>query len=417
MSKLRSLSLGSITLAFAVATACGGDDSSGGGGSSPTPGQLLCQSIASYVTTCGSATACDKAMVADCASVVDLLSAPYLTAVRTCIEAGGSPAGCMASSFSGLTPSAAQTSFASTFCNECAGGVIPGCEGVFFDSNSSVPDELKVAGALILPMSDSLVSELENECAKANPLTCTAQFSSCFPQVIAGGAVPTETASCLVDSLLNGDTGGGGCADAGSGGAAGSGGSTGSGGGTGATGGTGASGGFGGSGGLGGSGGSTGGTGGSTGGTGGSTGGTGGTGGTTCDASYEPNETQSTAKGLGTVGDCASDATLSAALDGSGDVDFYTFNGTDGVCIVNPAVSTTDNVELCMYADCPGLTLSCKQGSPSSLSSLQGCCVSSGGTVELSIDCTGISDDATVYMQVNGASGGQCTPYSITYHY
>ncbi len=433
-----------VVTALLVAEACGGDDSGGGGGkSTPTPGEQLCQSVASYVSACGQATACDKAMVADCASVVDLLSEPYLNAVRSCIESGGSPAGCFASSLSGLTPSAAQKSFATTFCDQCAGGVVPGCEGVFFSASSTVPDELKLAGKLILPMSDSLVSALESECATANPLTCTAQFSSCFQQVVAKRAVPTETAKCLVDGLINGDSGGGGCGDAGVGGSGGAGGSgaTGGSGGVGGSGATGASGGAGGSGaggsggsggagGAGGNGGSggaggaggnggSGGAGGSggSGGTGG-TGGLGGTGGAGCSPGNEPNETQNVATSLGTVGDCSSDQTVSAGLNGNTDVDFYSFDGTDGVCIVNPSASTTAKVRLCMYASCTGLTLTCSSGTTSTVSGLQGCCTTpNGGSVALDINCSGINDNAKVYLRVDGGAAAQCTPYSVTYTY
>lgn len=450
----------SVLALLGVAAACGGGDSDAEGAAAPlTPGQELCQSIAKSVSSCGMATACDKSMVADCASVVDLLAEPYLKAVRECVDGGGSTAGCFASSLSGLTPSAAHQSFATTFCDKCVGGVISGCEGVFYSPTSSVPDELKVAGKLILPMSDSVVDELKTECASGSALTCTAQFTSCFQGVIAKRAVPKETAKCLLDSLTSGDSGGGGCGAAGSAGASGSGGAGnggsggagkgGSGGssdagkagaagsaGTSGSGGSGAGAGNAGKAGMGGSAGKAGmggtagkagmggaagasGTGGAAGtGSGGGSGAAGGAGASGACAGTEPNDAPNTAVALTTVGDCSADKTLSAGLSGAADVDFYAFDGTDDACVVNPAASTSAKVRLCMYATCPGIALSCTTGTPSSVGTLDGCCTGpSGGDVALSIDCNGISDDAKVYLRVDGGTAGECRAYSVTYTY
>jgi len=134
----------------------------------------------------------------------------------------------------------------------------------------------------------------------------------------------------------------------------------------------------------------------------------------------EPNDLETNAKHLGTVGDCdfGSSDTLSDKLDGNQDVDFFTFFGTDGTCVVDPTVSTAAPVRLCLFADCPNLVLTCSQGTAAtSPNGRQGCCVDSGGTVKPSIDCKGISDDATMYIRVDKGSLNQCIAYDVDYHY
>ncbi len=228
---VRSLLLSALGLPVLV-FACASDDTGAGRPSvAQTPGQQLCDSLKKNITACGASTPCDDALVRDCASVVDMMSENYLFTTKGCLESGGSPASCLASSFKGLTPSQAHQSFAKTFCGECLGGVVPACDALFFGQGGSIPDELKVAGALILPLGDGLVSQIESECARKNPLTCAAQFSSCAQGVLATQALPQDTLACLVDGLVNGDTSGKTCSGTGgAGGASGFGGTSGSGG-------------------------------------------------------------------------------------------------------------------------------------------------------------------------------------------
>lgn len=248
------IGIGSSLALFVGCSSSGGSSGFAGDGGNihKTPGQELCESIASYVNQCGAATPCDQALVADCAKVVDLLSAEFLSATKDCMKAGGSPASCLSSSLGGLTPTAAQQKFATTFCSECTGGLVPGCEQVFFAEGDTVPEKLKVAGKVILPFSDTLVSALETDCATASPLTCVANFSTCAQQTLAKQAIPTESAQCILNTLISGggSAPSGGCGDSGTGGTAGTGsggtgGASGSGG-SGATGGTGGAGGSGG---------------------------------------------------------------------------------------------------------------------------------------------------------------------------
>ncbi|MCK6536353.1 MAG: hypothetical protein L6Q84_25575, partial [Polyangiaceae bacterium] len=161
--------------------------------------------------------------------------------------------------------------------------------------------------------------------------------------------------------------------------------------------------------------------GGGTGGGGTGGGGTGGTGGSSCvDKGFEPNETESAATALGTINDCdGSGSTASGKLDGSSDVDYYSFFGTDQTgCVVGPVASTTAKVRLCLFADCASAKVSCSSGTPStSPGGRPGCCVPAGGKVDLSLDCTGWTDDATIYVRVDQGAANACTAYSVDYHY
>ncbi|MEZ4222271.1 MAG: hypothetical protein R3B13_15145 [Polyangiaceae bacterium] len=416
-NSVRGLTLSALVCFPIILFACSSDDSGGGGPSgSATPGQQMCNALKANITSCGASTPCDDAMVADCAGLVGLLSDNYLTATKSCLDGGGSPGSCLSTSFQGLTPTAAHQSFATTFCGQCLNGLVPSCEQLFFAQGSTIPDELKVAGALILPLGDGLVTQIEQECATANALTCAAQFASCAQGVLAKQALPQNTLQCLVDGLIKGDTGvktctndagaSGGAGGVGTGGGAGFVGS----GGFGATAGAPGGGGFAGAGAGGsGSGGIAGaGAGGSGGQSGGGSGGTGGVAacsitsaftcgnsstfcdngacntcpsgtlncngvagcecsgtcnGTSCntctDTGPEPNETFAQAKpacgsGVCNTSDC--NALAGGSVTGlvkSGDVDYYTYAGIDDICTAAPTLSTTTSgIKTCVFARC-----------------------------------------------------------------
>ncbi len=223
------------------------------------------------------------------------------------------------------------------------------------------------------------------------------------------GCCPATHPVCSPEGCLP-STASGGSAGGGAGGDAGSTAGTSSG----ATGGA-----FGGSGGaFGGSGGTSGSS--ATGGTGGTP--SGGTGGATpcTDPGFEPNDSEPAATNLGAITDCDSTGSaVSGNVDGSADTDFYVFAGSDGsTCLVDATASTTAKVRLCMFAECSGVAVSCDQGSAAvSPAGRAGCCVDAGGTVQLGINCSGFSDDATVYVRVDQPTSGSCTSYSVDYHY
>lgn len=236
-------------------------------------------------------------------------------------------------------------------------------------------------------------------CPGIQPIQCKDNAGSVV------GCCPLDHPVCSADGTqcLEG-TGGGGTGGTASGGT----GNTGNGGngGTSATGGTtnGGTGGVGGSGALGGSGGS---------------GGTGGTPVPCDDVGFEPNETESSATDLGAISDCdGSGSSLGAKLDTEADVDFYAYDGSDDSgCTVDPTVTTGDSVRVCMFADCSGVSAGCTAGTSSNLGGLPGCCVDGPGTVTVDVNCSGISDDATMYIRIDQGAAGVCTDYSFDYHY
>ncbi|MCC6897902.1 MAG: hypothetical protein IT377_02945 [Polyangiaceae bacterium] len=245
-------------------------------------------------------------------------------------------------------------------------------------------------------------------CPDSHPL-CSTDGTQCYEWASSGGGGGSPSGG-------GGSPSGGGGSP--TGGAGGAGGGTGGGG----TGGGGTGGGGTGGGGTGGGGTGGGGTGGGgTGGGGPGGGGTGGTGGTSCvDQGFEPNQTESAATTLGTINDCdGSGSTLSGKLDGSTDTDYYSFFGIDQAgCVVGPVASTTAKVRLCLFANCASAQVSCTSGTPStSPGGRPGCCVPAGGKVDLSLDCSGWADDATIYIRVDQGASNACTAYSVDYHY
>jgi hypothetical protein len=280
-----------------------------------------------------------------------------------------------------------------------------------------VPGQLGVVLSMsMIPLACSGGDDAGGEsvsCPAAEPVTCKASDGTTAGCCPSGFVCSADGTQCNPSS--SGGSGGTGATGGTSGGGTSGTGATGSGatggsGGAGATGGTGATGGAGGTGATGG-----------TGGVGGTGGATGGTGGATCsDVGFEPNDSAATATALPPVTDCdGTGSSVSGQLDGTADADFYAFDGTDSAgCSVDPAASTSANVELCMYADCPGASVSCSAGTSDTLpGNIAGCCVQGGGSVALSVNCSGFFDDAKVYVSVSGGSANQCSDYTVDYHY
>lgn len=280
--------------------------------------------------------------------------------------------------------------------------------------NLAVTLGLLVTAAVSACGSDDSSGGGSNSCPASTPIECRGGGSELL------GCCPTTHPVCSADGLS---------CQASAGGASGSGGAS-SGGASGSS-----SGGFGGSvggsssggassGGASGSGGTaTGGTssGGASGSGGGATGGVSGTGGASCvDVGYEPNETSGTAVDVG-PGITACDDTgkvVFAKLDGTTDVDWYTYFGTETACFVDPAVTLDVNARVCMYFTCNGITVSCKGSStPDNSGPGPGCCNSNGGSLVATPNCSGLDDSATVYIRVDQSSKNQCVDYSIDFHF
>jgi hypothetical protein len=158
----------------------------------------------------------------------------------------------------------------------------------------------------------------------------------------------------------------------------------------------------------------------------GGAGGSGGGGGEDCvdTGISEPNEAEASATKLGDLVDCDADSSGMVAgvlVDGS-DVDWYSFNGTDGVgCTVDPtrSLAASDPIELCKYVQCVNgtATFSCPAGTTDDASPAghPGCCGSQG--FSLDPDCEGIDEDTTVYIRLKNPGGFACVQYTMQYHY
>lgn len=152
------------------------------------------------------------------------------------------------------------------------------------------------------------------------------------------------------------------------------------------------------------------------------------TGGLSCDEgpSGEPNDTESTARDLGTIGDCDDEGeALSGVLTGFADVDWYKYLGSDksAFCSVSPARSlvATHPVELCKFVQCldgqaPSFTCPSGTSSATSPDGRAGCCGSAGFDFGASCGSFLGSDDLRVYLRVTTEQQA-CVEYTIDYHF
>jgi hypothetical protein len=140
---------------------------------------------------------------------------------------------------------------------------------------------------------------------------------------------------------------------------------------------------------------------------------------------YEDNNTEVTAADLGEITDDDDDAvTFSAVLEGD-EVDWFTYLGDDTTfSTVNPAreLSTVGALRMCKFAECvEGLfstELTCPEGTVAmdSPEGRPGCCGTDSFEVEL--DCGGILNDDDTRIWIRFDQGvGDCTPYTLEYHY
>lgn len=133
---------------------------------------------------------------------------------------------------------------------------------------------------------------------------------------------------------------------------------------------------------------------------------------------HEPNDTQAKAFDLGSHTDCDRYGFCAALKDG--DVDWYTYHGSDTFgCDVAPFVQfDAPNLHVCQYYQCDTVpTLStCPDGTTpdTAPNGAPGCC----GTVGWEYDpCDGgllDSEDARVWIKVERTAGSGCEPYALS---
>ncbi|MBX3246601.1 MAG: hypothetical protein KF901_05405 [Myxococcales bacterium] len=136
---------------------------------------------------------------------------------------------------------------------------------------------------------------------------------------------------------------------------------------------------------------------------------------------YEPNDTRSAARSIGSVNDNESfpKGTIIGTLFPAADVDWYRYRDNDtALGAIFPRAELVDipegsNYDLCAYAICTTgatPTVACRTGAPSTLEGLPGCCSRSAGnaseTVRLDPSCPGTSNDSVdVFVLVEKAVG------------
>lgn len=146
-----------------------------------------------------------------------------------------------------------------------------------------------------------------------------------------------------------------------------------------------------------------------------------------CDDPSEPNDTENTSTVLADITDCdGTGGTVSGAADAD-DEDWYSYTAedvfNDGIltCSVDPTVSiATGNVEVCLFLSCTDkeTEFTCPDGTTATtVGTIEGCCSTSGFTVD-DLNCLDtFSEDATNFIRVKSASQDSCETYSVGFHY
>ena len=140
----------------------------------------------------------------------------------------------------------------------------------------------------------------------------------------------------------------------------------------------------------------------------------------------EPNNTESTAHDLGTIGDSDSEGgSVSGMVAGPMDVDWYKYLGEDNFgSVVDPTrtLSSSHPVRICKFFQCldnAANDFSCPNGTTDATSpdGRPGCCGTAGFDVSLSCGSSSLnSDDAWVYIRIDSQQN-QCVTYTLGYHY
>lgn len=143
-----------------------------------------------------------------------------------------------------------------------------------------------------------------------------------------------------------------------------------------------------------------------------------------CNDTDEPNNTEMTATALTDVTDLDSERYLfSNTASGSSDTDYFQFAATDGMALADPyleIVSSDANLDMCLYVSCNdgNATPTCPAGSTPSTSAdgLSGCCQSSASvsdTINFTLSCSGINDDATIVLSIKPSNDNSCVNYQM----
>ncbi|MEZ4452420.1 MAG: hypothetical protein R3B09_23345 [Nannocystaceae bacterium] len=145
-----------------------------------------------------------------------------------------------------------------------------------------------------------------------------------------------------------------------------------------------------------------------------------------CDpVDVEPNNTEATAQDLGMITDDDDDKTsISGVLAGKGDVDWFTFIGTDTVFhTTEPTRTVTADMGLrfCKFIEClgdgPALTeITCPAGTDFAISPQlrPGCCSGEGFVLD-DYNCPGSDDSLKIFFRLDKALFDECVEYTIDY--
>ncbi|MEJ7734062.1 MAG: hypothetical protein WKG00_33320 [Polyangiaceae bacterium] len=136
----------------------------------------------------------------------------------------------------------------------------------------------------------------------------------------------------------------------------------------------------------------------------------------------EPNESESSAFDLGGISDDDdAGSSRSGVLADLEDADWFKYKGDDTILnVVDPTreITTQGSLRLCKFVQCDdgNPEVSCPGGTTPEMSpdGRSGCCGSGG--FDLGLDCSGIDDNAWVYIRVDSAVP-VCLDYTLAWHF
>lgn len=144
------------------------------------------------------------------------------------------------------------------------------------------------------------------------------------------------------------------------------------------------------------------------------------------DTGEEPNEEEDNAVDLGDIGCMDDPQTFMGVLVSDTDVDWYTYHGVWGFNCgdIDPSPSHTltasDNVRMCVFADCDqsNPVFECQNGAQDAMSpgGLPGCCNTGDITFLLNCQMTG-NESARMFVRLDEGPVDGCVDYSVEYSY
>jgi len=322
-------------------------------------GDGACPAIEARAAECGPSE-CISGITSQCEFLAGLVNDDFERAFGACLGTDAPLGECMLEGRAAVTPTDAHRTFATAFCASCVTIPAAPCEVGFFDEDSA---ETGVAGTFILPLTDELALQAAERCTDGP--TCGADVADCLAGVLRDQGVSMITASCLGGAFVDGVIPGCGTTDAGVDAAL----------------------------------------------DGGIDGGIDAGVDAGCSNPDEPNDERADAVSIGMASDrddYPKGNVVGALVEG--DEDWFSFTVEDQIGgTTGPRVDYRGPDEICLYYECDSGDgeITCDEGEADG----EGCC--SASRVKLGLDCSGLDESGTVFVQVRTDATPTCANYDF----